>query len=170
MHAPLSMIEVASLASDSSSAGPFGVPRFVVRGLGILLLFLVSFAAGFVVGARPVADLTQRVERAGARAEESEGRAAELDARLHAYRALALLHQAIADVDARNFGTANQRLDEVVAALDSVNRELLDTGAEELEAIRNELAEFDVRVAGDLAGQRATLSTLAQRLTEALSG
>ena len=157
------------MSSDSPSRGPFGVPRFVIRGGGVLLMSFVVFAVGFMAGARPIDDLTQRVALAETRAEESDDRAAELDARLHAQRALALLYRAIADVDARNFGTANERLDEVVAALGGVGLAHMNSGAEELEAVRNELAELDIRVAGDLAAQRATLSALVERLTEALS-
>lgn len=158
------------MASNPPSTGPFGLPRIVVWAGGVLLLILVSFGAGFAVGRRPIGDLTRRMEQADTRTGETEAQAAELEARLHAHRALALLYQTIVDVDARNFGTANERLDEVVATLDRVDRERLGASGEELGAVRNELEGLDIRVAADLAGQRATLSGLAQRLAVALGG
>jgi hypothetical protein len=111
------------------------------------------------------------VEQAEVRSAESEAAAARLEARLDAYRGLALLHNAILDLAARNFGTANQRLDEAVAMLARVDREHLDPGvAREIQALHGELAELDLRVAEDLASQRATLAGLAKRLDGSLSG
>jgi len=129
----------------------------------VLIVVLVAFGLGFAAGSRPVGDLTQRLEQA-------EQGAAELEAQMHAQRALALLHQTVVDVDARNFGIANERLSAAVAALDRVDRDRVATDAAELEAIRNELAALDIRVAADLAGQRATLAELIRRLTAALGG
>ncbi len=149
------------MSSDPSPRGPFGLPRFVFWGGSVLVFFLVSFAVGFAVGARPVGDLTQRVE-------QTEARAAAIEARLHAHEALSLLYRTLLDVDARNFGIANERLDAATAALGRVNPEALGTDAAELDALLMELAALDVRVAADLAGQRGMLSGLAQRLAEIL--
>jgi hypothetical protein len=156
------------LISDPSRTGPFGLPRSVLWGGAVFLAFIVFFAVGLSVGRRPVGDLTQRADRAETAAGDAEARADDLEARLHGQRALALLYQTMVDMDARNFGTANERLTEVVAALDRADRTRLGADAAELEAIRDELAALDIRVATDLAGQRATLSGLAQRLASAL--
>ncbi|HEX6228769.1 MAG TPA: hypothetical protein VFZ41_04810, partial [Solirubrobacterales bacterium] len=106
-----------------------------------------------------------------ARSADAEATAARLEARLNAYQGLALLHRTILDLDARNFGTANQRLDAAAATLTRVDEDRLDPGvARELQAVREELAALDLRVAEDLAGQRATLAGLAERLDGALGG
>lgn len=152
------------MASEPASPGPFGLPRVLVWGGGLLVLFLVGFAIGLMVGAGPVANLTQQVEEAEARAEASEGRMADLEARFNAQRALSLLYRTILDVDARNFGTANERLDRVVEALGRVDRDSFGAGTAELEDLHGELEALDVRVAEDLAQQRGVLVDLAERL------
>lgn len=156
------------MTSGPSSSGPFGLSRFVFWGTGFLILLVASFAVGFAVGTRPINSLTQRMEQAQATAGETEARATALEARLHASEALSLLYRTLLDVDARNFGMANQRLDAATAALGRVNRQALGADAAELDAILRELTELHVRVAADPTGQRATLSGLAQRLAEAL--
>jgi len=151
-------------ASDRRS----GVSRYLVWGGGLLLLLVVSFALGTIVGSRPVENLSQRVEQAEMAARESETRSAALEARLHAHQALSLLHRSMLDMDDRNFGTANQRLDDVVATLARVDPEAIGPAAGSLEALRMELAELDLRVADDLGEQRSTLAGLVQRLVELL--
>lgn len=158
------------MPSDSSSSGSsaspdvFGLPRPVVWGGGLLLLALVVFGVGWVVGARPIDTLSRDVEEAEARAEANALLAEGLDARLDAYRALSLLYRTMLDVDARNFGTANQRLDEAAAALAQVDPNAIGAAGTDLEDLRRELGELDLRVAEDLAEQRDTLAELARRL------
>jgi hypothetical protein len=155
-------------ASDSSSqdpsASPFGLPRPVAWGGGLLLLALVVFGAGWMMGARPIDNLNRDVEQAEARAEANASLAEGLEARLNAHRALSLLYRTMLDVDARNFGTANQRLDEAAAALAQVDPNAIGPAATDLENLRRELGELDLRVAEDLAEQRGILSDLARRL------
>jgi hypothetical protein len=91
-----------------------------------------------------------------------------LEARLQANRALTLVYESMLDVDARNFGTANERLDEAATVLAGIDPDAIGAAAEELEIIRQELATLDVRVAGDLAQQRVVLTGLAQRLGQVL--
>jgi hypothetical protein len=151
-------------ASDHRS----GLPKPVIWGGGILLLLVISFAMGTFVGSRPVGELTRRVDQADIAAREGQAREAALEARLHAHQALSLLHRTMLDVDARNFGTANQRLDDVVAALAQVDRDAFGPGAGSLDNLQGDLAELDLRVADDLAEQRSTLSGLVERLVELL--
>ncbi len=68
------------MASQSSSDGPFGLPPLVVRGGGLLLLFLVAFGAGFFVGAQPIDDLSERLVQMETTAQEREVQAAGLTA------------------------------------------------------------------------------------------
>lgn len=158
------------MTSDSSSHSPsaspdlFGLPRPVAWGGGLLLLALVVFGVGWMVGARPIDTLSRDVEEAEARAEANALLAEGLEARLDAYRALSLLYRTMLDVDARNFGTANERLDEAAAALAQVDPNAIGPAGTDLEDLRRELGELDLRVAEDLAQQRDTLAELARRL------
>ena len=153
------------MASDPSPNRPSRLRRFAIWGGGLLLV--LSFIGGLLVGRRPIAALTQRMQQAETRADSAEARFADVDARLQAYRALSLLNQTIVDLDAQNFGVANTRLDEVVAALD---RARVGAAAGELEAVRNELAGLDIQPSAAPDGQRATLSGLTRRLAAALGG
>jgi hypothetical protein len=121
-----------------------------------------------VVGNRPVSDLNLRVTEAETSAQESADRVGEMEARAHAFRALSLLHMTLLDVDARNFGIANTRLDETVSALQQVDGGRISVDTSELDAIQRELANLDIRVAADLAEQRSLLADLARRLAEVL--
>jgi hypothetical protein len=136
----------------------------VVWGAGLLLLALVVFGVGWVVGARPIDELNRNVEQAEARAETNVLLVEGLEARLDAHRALTLLYRTMLDVDARNFGTANQRLDEAAAALAQVDPSAFDPAGTELGDLRRELEELDLRVADDLSEQRGVLEELARRL------
>jgi len=162
------------MPSDSSSQDPsappdlFGLPRPVAWGGSLLLLALVVFGVGWMMGARPIDDLNREVEQAEARAEASASVAAGLEARLNAHRALSLLYRTMLDVDARNFGTANQRLDEAAATLAEVDPNAIGPAATDLENLRRELGDLDLRVAEDLAEQRGILSDLARRLAAIL--
>lgn len=158
------------MASDSSSEGPSpsagrsGLPRPVVWAAGLLLLAVVLFGVGWVVGTRPIEDLNRDVEQAEARAEAEALLVQGLEARLDAHRALSLLYRTMLDVDARNFGTANERLDEAAAALARVDPNAIEPAGPELDDLRRELGQFDLRVAEDLAEQRGALEDLARRL------
>ena len=152
----------------SASPGLFGLPRAVALGGGVLLLALVVFGVGWMMGARPIDNLNRDVEQAEARAEANAALAEGLESRLHAHQALSLLYRTMLDVDARNFGTANQRLDEAAAALARVDPNAIGPAAADLDDLRRELGELDIRVAEDLAEQRGILSELARRLADVL--
>ena len=162
------------MPSDDSSRGPsasperFGLPRPVAWGGGLLLLALVVFGAGWMMGARPIDTLSRSVDQAEARAEANALLAEGLEARLHAHQALSLLYRTMLDVDARNFGTANQRLDDAAAALGRVDHNTLGPTGTDLENLRRELGSLDIPVAEDLAEQRGILAELARRLAAIL--
>ena len=158
------------MASETPASGPFGLPRSAVWGGALVVIILVSFFAGWTMGARPIDDLTVQSELAEARAQASQISAAELESRLLASQALSLLYRTASDVDARNFGTANERLDEAAATLARVDPVAIGPAAGTLETLRMEMEALDLRVADDLAGQRAALTELIGRLSAALEG
>ncbi|CAN5716727.1 hypothetical protein BH23GEM11_BH23GEM11_08870 [soil metagenome] len=156
------------MTPETRSSSPSGMPRSAIWGAAALVILFVLLGVGYALGNRPVADLRDRSGQAETRAEASEARVAELEARLDANRGLALLYRTMLDVDARNFGTANQRLDEAAAALDRVDRDAIGPAADEVEALRAELRALDIRVAEDLSGQRGRVEDMARRLAAAL--
>lgn len=155
--------------SDSRS-GPGGLPRWAAWGIGILILVIIGFVAGYVVGNAPVGDLSEQVAQLEERAEAGEAEAERLRSAFSAQQGLSLLYETILAVDARNFGIANEHLDEAEDALARTQPELLGVDAEAFRSVQSDIAAMDVRVAEDLAGQRSTLAALSERLSGLLGG
>jgi hypothetical protein len=160
----------ADMNPDPHPTPSSGIPRSAIQGVLALVLVLVLLGVGYALGVRPVDDLRARAQQADTRAEASDARVGELESRLEATHALALLYRTMLDVDARNFGTANDRLNEAAAALDRVNREAIGSAADEVDALRAELRSLDIRVAEDLSNQRSRVADMARRLAAALGG
>ena len=74
------------------------------------------------------------------------------------------LYRAAADLDQRNFGTANTRLQEAAAALAKVDPSSGDIDAEKLGALRASIAKTNINVATDLQQQRNLVLDLAAQL------
>lgn len=74
------------------------------------------------------------------------------------------LYRTAADLDARNFGTANTRLQEAAAALGKVDASKGDLDAAKLAALRDEIASTNINVAIDLQAQRNQVLDLAAQL------
>lgn len=74
------------------------------------------------------------------------------------------LYRAAADLDQRNFGTANTRLQEAAAALAKVDPTSGDIDAEKLGALRASIAKTNINVATDLQQQRNLVLDLAAQL------
>jgi len=162
--------ENADMTPETQPPASSGIPRSAIWGGTALVIVLVLLGLGYALGNRPVADLRELADQAETRAEAGDALVAAMEARLEANRALALLYRTMLDVDARNFGTANQRLDEAAAALDRVDRDAIGEAADEVEALRDEMRALDIRVAEDLSGQRSRVEDMARRLAAALGG
>ena len=74
------------------------------------------------------------------------------------------LYRAAADLDQRNFGTANTRLQEAAAALAKVDPSSGNLDAETLGALRASIAQTNINVATDLQQQRNRVLDLAAQL------
>ena len=74
------------------------------------------------------------------------------------------LYRAAADLDQRNFGTANTRLQEAAAALARVDPASGNIDAKSLEALRSSIAQTNINVATDLQQQRNRVLDLAAQL------
>lgn len=78
-------------------------------------------------------------------------------------RARSLLFETALDLERRNFGTANSRLDAAAEQLAAAQR---IGGTGELDPLQSQIANTDLRVAADLAEQRARVLGFATRLDQ----
>jgi hypothetical protein len=99
------------------------------------------------------------------RAAMAEARAAAVESRTHAFEALSLLYRTAIDLEARNFGVANDRLEAAATALGRADRATL--GAD-LGDLRERMAGTNLVVAEDLSTQRTMVLGFARELNEAL--
>lgn len=113
---------------------------------------LVVFLIGWFVGRSPVGELRDR-------AESAETSLALGQDHLHMAEASSMLYRTALDLDARNFGTANDRLDEATALLERVG-----LVGSQLDSLRSAMASTDLSIASDLAGQRAVVLGFAETL------
>ena len=74
------------------------------------------------------------------------------------------LYRAAADLDQRNFGTANTRLQEAAAALAQVDPSSGDIDPKQLGELRTSIAKTNINVATDLQQQRNRVLELAAQL------
>ena len=74
------------------------------------------------------------------------------------------LYRTAADLDARNFGTANTRLQEAAAALGKVDATGGDLDAAKLAALRGAIAKTNINVATNLQQQRNQVLDFAAQL------
>ncbi|MDX1438336.1 MAG: hypothetical protein R3284_00390 [Rubricoccaceae bacterium] len=118
---------------------------------------IVVFLIGWFVGRAPIGELRERVET-------SERRLALVQDRLYTTEAISLIYQTALDLDARNFGTANDRLDEAASILDSVG-----AAGSALENLRQAVSATDIVVAQNLSQQRAVVLGFARTLQELMS-
>lgn len=79
------------------------------------------------------------------------------------------LYRTAGDLDARNFGTANTRLQQAAAALGKVDASGGDLDAQKLATLRASIANTNINVATDLQQQRAQVLDFATQL-DALAG
>jgi len=143
----------APISPHVSEKKPTGKARQMgIKAAVVLGIALIAFLIGWFVGRGPVVELRER-------AESAESSLALMQDHLHMTEAVSLLYQTVFDLDARNFGTANDRLDEAAAALERVG-----IAGSELESLRSTVASTDINVAQDLAGQRTAVIGFADAL------
>ncbi|TVR62857.1 MAG: hypothetical protein EA422_10640 [Gemmatimonadales bacterium] len=159
---------MADSPRSSEDGQVFGLSKRAVFGALSLVGVLILLGVGIAIGRGPVPELRETAREAELAEAAAADRAESLESRLHGEQALTLLYRALLDVDARNFGIANERVRSSTTRLEQVDPVLLGMDPEDLESIRAELATFDIRVAEDLAAQRARLTAVAERLNQIL--
>jgi len=139
-------------ASNPETKPPREFRQIVIKAAVVLGVALIAFLIGWFVGRSPVGELRDRAGHA-------ESSLALMQDHLHMTEAVSLLYRTALDLDARNFGTANDRLEEAASILDRVA-----AAGSELESLRSTVASTDINVAQDLAGQRIAVLGLAESL------
>lgn len=108
----------------------------------------------------------QRITAVEAQMQEARSELAAARNRNHLLMARTDLYRTAADLDQRNFGTANTRLQEAEAALRQVNASAGGLDAAELESLRASLKGMNLNVATNLQDQRNQVLDLAARLDQ----
>ena len=84
-------------------------------------------------------------------------------------RARSLLFETVLDLERRNFGTANTRLAAAAQQLAAVSADTVAVRLTGLEELREAIARSDLRVAADVAGQRARVLGFIEQLDQLLT-
>ena len=157
--------------SSSTSDAPAGTPSgaggkiklYLIGALVVLILGAVLYFVGLQSGKAQLAAQEAKfgVERNGLQSQvktaETERDAAKDRAALMESRGA--LYRTAIDLDARNFGTANEQLQRAASALARVK-------GSEAQALQSEIAATDLNVAVDLADQRARVLGFAEQLNQ----
>ncbi|PYE56593.1 hypothetical protein [Deinococcus yavapaiensis] len=141
--------------TDPSSTEPRRTNGLPMRLLLALVLGVVLFGAGWYVGQGPVAGLRSNLNDTTKQRDD-----ARVVALVQSTRAS--LYQSAADLDRRNFGTANTNLQNAAATLARVPA---DRQTSDLRALQSRIAATNVNVAVDLRQQRTTILDFADRVT-----
>lgn len=128
--------------------------------IGIVIAIVIAiglFATGYIKGRAPVSTLQSQLAQRDAQLLISQNRSYLMEARA------ALYHTAI-DLDQRNFGTANSRLQEAAGALENVKQDSSTIDMEKITQLRSDITAMNINVAVDLENQRKHVLDLASQL------
>lgn len=145
--------------ATTEGAGQSRFQQLSIRVGVIAVVALLILLAGWLLGRAPVGELRAQVETL-------ETQRAEAASRADANEALALLYRTALDLEARNFGVANERLDRSGTLLGRVDAEVLGVSAEQLNQLRQAIEVKDLTVAADLDDQRSQVLRYARELRQ----
>ena len=151
-------------SSTAPAQGGSKIKLYLIGAGVVVLLGAVLYFVGLQAGKTEVA--TQKaafdVERNGLQSQITTANGERDAARERAalMEARGALYRAALDLDARNFGTANNNLKQAAAALQGVQKPAV-------EPIRGQIAATDLNVAVNLGDQRAKVLALAEQLNRA---
>lgn len=131
-------------------------------GIGVIAALALYFL-GRSAGSSRVADIEQQHNATLAELSETEQRATRAENRSRMFQSLARLYRTALDLEERNFGTANRRLQEAASALQGVQSA---ENQQQIVQLRQDIAGTDLNVAVDLEDQRERILTFAERLHE----
>ncbi len=138
--------------------------------IGIVIAVAVAVALYFLgvwQGKRQVLPQKQLLEK---QCQELQGKLGVAEHTNHLLRARIALSQASLELDRRNFGNAQGRLQEAAAALGIVEAAVAGIDKAKMDALRQQVAGTGIVVAVDLEAQRKTMIELERLLDEILPG
>lgn len=130
--------------------------------IAALLLGLILYFSGYMRSRGRVNVLEGQITTLEQQLTNVQAQLAHADDRVHLMHALTLLYQAGRDLDARNFGIANTKLQQVASVIDSVKSPTIRT--DELQQLQQRIAAMDIRVAADLEAQRQQINSFTEEL------
>ncbi len=156
---------------SSSNALSSNKTRMVLVAAVVVILLMVGIYYWGNVQTRNqlTAQETQNQQRITAVEAQMQETRRELETarnRNHLLMARTDLYRTAADLDQRNFGTANTRLQEAEAALRRVDASSGGLDAAELDSLRSSLKGMNLNVATNLQDQRNQVLDLASRLDQ----
>ena len=153
----------SSPSTGSKSSRRSTLTKRVLLGVGVALAAaLLLYFLGLSYGRSRVAEVEEQLQQAQEQLEQQRRRAIRAENRNHMLQGLALLYQTALDLDERNFGTANKRLNEAAARLGEVQQ--TNTASSDLPQLQRNIASTNLEVAVDLEGQREQVLGFAKRL------
>lgn len=159
----------AAYDEPGSTVAPAHRPpwKWILIGAGaIIVAGILVYLIGYYQGRSRVADVEERLAVVHQELEESREQLRLARDRGRLAQALSLVYRTMLDLDDRNFGTANSRLQLTAQLLEGVESQQLNTA--ELQALQREIRQTDIRVATDLENQRSLITGFAERLRSLL--
>lgn len=150
----------------TSSSRP--AAKFLIAAAVVALVILAVYYWGNVQTRNQLSaqgsDYEQRLGSVQGQLQAAQGELAAARNRNQLLMARTDLYRAAADLDQRNFGTANTRLQEAAAALGRVDTSGGDLDTGRIAALRSSIAATNINVATDLQEQRNQVLDLAAQL------
>jgi uncharacterized protein HemX len=132
--------------------------KTIFIGIAIAIVIAIGlFATGYMKGRAQVSPLQSQLAQRDAQLLISQNRGYLMQARA------ALYHTAI-DLDERNFGTANSRLQEAAGALGNMKQDSSTIDMEKITQLHSAIAAMNINVAVNLEDQRKHVLDLASQL------
>lgn len=148
--------------------------KLLIAAVVVAVIILGLFLWGqFQTRSQLSAQQVEYEQRIGATQDQLEEARQDLVAALNRNQLLMArtdLYRTAADLDQRNFGTANERLQEAAAALAKVDATSGDVDAQQLSALRSSISAMNINVATDLQQQRNQVLDLAAQLDALVLG
>lgn len=153
--------------SDTRPAGSSSRNWMIPAAVIVALIAAVYFWGRVQTGKQLDAQKTSYEQRLGTMQEQLKQLRSELAASSNRNQLLLArtdLYRSAAELDQRNFGIANTRLQEAAAALGKVDGAVSGLEAAALGTLRAAIAQTDINVATDLQQQRNDILDFAERL------
>jgi hypothetical protein len=169
------------MSDSTSESRPLAGNPIVTGIVGFCLGLLIAYGVGLWQRSSALAEAAEahaavvaakdaELSAAAAKLAESELATRAASARVALVQARLGLHQALNDLDQRNFGVAADRLREAASRFDGIDAAALGLDPALLAALQSEIAGTQVLVASDFEQQRLQILELAARIEAQTAG